>query len=308
MTERIVFMGSPDFAAQCLFTLIKAQKNIVAVYTQPPKPKNRGQKLIKTPVHTLAEEHGIPVFTPVNFKHIDDINIFRQHKMELAIVVAYGLLLPNTILTAPKYGCINIHASILPRWRGAAPIQRAIEAGDKQTGICFMKMNEGLDTGDVYFRETVDITLEDTAVTLHNKLLNVANNLLLQHINSLTQGKIVAKPQGEEGITYAKKITKHECIVTNPTLFSKNDLYNKIRAFSPFPGIKVPFFNDHIKILVAKNYDENDTLQNMWNFWWRTKHKILLKTKDSYLEILELQKPGGKPQKAVEFLNGIKIV
>ena len=231
---RLIFMGTPDFAVPALKALIADGRDVVAVYTQPPRPAGRGKKLMKSPVHLVAEEAGIPVETPVDFKAQPEIDRFAAYRPKLAVVAAYGLILPQALLGVPDHGCLNIHASLLPRWRGAAPIHRAIEAGDKETGVGLMQMEAGLDTGPVFAESRMVITNSDTTGTLHDSLAESGAQLLLDHIDAIAGGAITATPQGSAGITYAHKITKEEALID----WSKpaEDIGRHVRAMNPFPG------------------------------------------------------------------------
>ncbi|MEM8650482.1 MAG: methionyl-tRNA formyltransferase [Pseudomonadota bacterium] len=235
MVLRIVFMGTPDFSVPSLVELVGHGHEVVAVYTQPPRPAGRrGLELKKSPVHEKAEAFGIPVFTPTSFKDEGSQSKFSSHDADVAIVIAYGLLLPAAILNAPKLGCYNGHASLLPRWRGAAPIQRAIMAGDRQTGVNIMKMDEGLDTGDVALGEIVPIGEDMTAGELHDALAGLTADLMIRAASALERNSLALTPQPEEGVCYAKKISKEETRI-NWSL-PADQVHNHIRGLSPFPG------------------------------------------------------------------------
>lgn len=231
---RIIFMGTPDFAVQTLSEIVKAGHQVVAVYTQPPRPAGRGKELRKSPVHVAAEGFGIDVFTPKNFKEATDREAFAAHNADVGVVVAYGLLLPKPILDAPAKGCLNLHGSLLPRWRGAAPIQRAIMAGDAETGVMVMQMDEGLDTGQVALTEKITISDNMTAGELHDDMMSVGATLMVQALASLNDDKLTFSAQAEDGATYAKKIDKAEAHIdwTQPAAA----VHNAIRGLSPFPG------------------------------------------------------------------------
>lgn len=227
-------MGTPEFSALSLKKIVEQGHEVVAVYSQPPRRSGRGKNLQKSAVHLAAEEFNIEVFTPKNFKDKKDVEVFIAHKADVAIVVAYGLLLPKIILSAPKFGCLNLHGSLLPRWRGAAPIQRAIMAGDKKTGVMLMQMDEGLDTGEVALTQEILIKENMTFLDLHDEMKEVGADLLLKGLDDLEQGNLRFIEQAKEGVTYAKKIEKSEAKID----FSKNakDVLNHIHALSPFPG------------------------------------------------------------------------
>ncbi|MEM6780443.1 MAG: methionyl-tRNA formyltransferase [Pseudomonadota bacterium] len=231
----IVFMGTPDFAATALQALIDSPHNIIAVYSQPPRPKGRGQSVQKSAVHELADAHDIPIFTPKNFKSEEAVQQFENLKADVGVVAAYGLILPQVILDAPTHGCLNIHGSLLPRWRGAAPIQRAIEAGDTQSGITIMQMNAGLDTGPMIMEESVAITDQTTAQTLHDDLAEVGGRLIVKTLNILAdKNALCHTPQDDSKATYAHMLKKEEGQID----WSKTaeDVNRKIRALTPWPG------------------------------------------------------------------------
>lgn len=253
---RIIFMGSPDFAVPSLQGLIGSGHEIAAVYSQPPRPKGRGQKLTPTPIHQLAEEHGLPVFTPTSLKTPEAQEQFKALQADVAVVVAYGLILPPAILDGTRLGCINIHPSALPRWRGAAPIQRSIMAGDNITEICIMQMDEGLDTGDVLLRKSYPIAEGTTAGELHDQLAEAAPALLLQALEQLENGTATATPQPSAGVAYAEKISKEEALLdcTQPA----KEVYHKILGLSPFPGAWIEYEGERLKILNASLTDKND--------------------------------------------------
>jgi len=231
---KIIFMGTPEFSVPALASLMAAGHDIVAVYSQPPRKSGRGMTEHLTPVHQYAQDNGLTVLTPQNFKQAAAIEAFSDHGADVAVVVAYGLILPGEILAAPRYGCLNIHASLLPRWRGAAPIQRAIMAGDPHSGVTIMQMDEGLDTGAMLMTQKIAITSETTAGTLHDELSRIGGNLIVKTLDQLIKGDLAATPQGNDGITYAKKITKSEGrIIWNK---SAEEIDRQIRGLTPWPG------------------------------------------------------------------------
>jgi methionyl-tRNA formyltransferase len=254
MSLRIAFMGTPDFAAQALSALIAAGHEIVCVYSQPPRPANRGKQVAKSPVQLLAEAHGLIVRTPVKLLDATEQQAFADLPLDVAVVAAYGLILPQAILDAPRFGCLNIHASLLPRWRGAAPIHRAIMAGDAQTGVCIMQMEAGLDTGPVLRREALPIADDDTTPSLHDKLAAMGGRMIVQALAQLGTLQPVAQPA--EGISYAHKINKAEARLD----FSKSaaELERYIRALSPFPGAYIEVGGERIKILRADVIPSSD--------------------------------------------------
>ncbi len=231
---RLAFMGSPDFAVPALAALIEAGHDIACVYTQPPRPAGRGKKLTPTPVHAFAEGKGLEVRHPESLKSQEEKDAFAALNLDVAVVVAYGLILPKAVLNAPKLGCINIHGSLLPRWRGAAPMQRAIMAGDDVTGVQSMQMEAGLDTGPVYLTATTPITRDDTAGTLHDRLAALGAEQIVLTLDALARGHLESRPQSDLGITYAHKLGPDDTRIdwTKPG----NEVDWQIRGLSPFPG------------------------------------------------------------------------
>jgi len=246
-------MGTPDFAAIPLQGLIGEGYDIAAIYTRPPQKAGRGMALQLSPVHQLAQANKIAVETPTSLKATDAAQRLATYEPDLAIVVAYGMLLPATILQTPRLGCWNIHASLLPRWRGAAPIQRAVMAGDTETGVCIMQMDEGLDTGPVLRHATCRIADSDNAQKLHDKLAVLGSETLLQALAELTAGTLTradAVPQNEQGMSYAAKIDKSEAAIDWTQ--SAQQIYNQVRGLSPFPGAWFSHQNTRIKLLEAE--------------------------------------------------------
>jgi len=231
---RVIFMGTPEIAVPTLSEIIGRGHDVVAVYSQPPRPAGRGKKERKSPVHELAESFGLEVRTPLNFKDEADIEAFEGLDADVAVVVAYGLLLPKRVLDAPEKGCLNLHGSLLPRWRGAAPIQRAIMAGDKQTGLMVMQMDEGLDTGDVGLIDEIPISENMTAGELHDQMMIRGADLMGRALPALERDSLHFIPQAKEGVTYARKIDKAEARIDWSQ--SAQDIHNKVRGLSPFPG------------------------------------------------------------------------
>lgn len=227
-------MGTPDFAVPTLSAICDAGHELVVVYTQPPRPAGRGKKERKSPVHMFCEDRGLTVFTPVNFKNEADRAAFADHGADVAVVVAYGLLLPQPVLEAPHHGCLNLHGSKLPRWRGAAPIQRAVMAGDKETAAAVMRMEEGLDTGPVCAENRIAIGENMTAGELHDEMATVGAALVVKTLEVVRQGRMTCRAQPDEGVLYAKKIEKSETRIDWSK--SAQDVHNHIRGLSPWPG------------------------------------------------------------------------
>ena len=234
MTLRVVFMGTPDFAVPTLSEILGQGHEVVAVYTRAPAAAGRGMELKPSPVHRLAERFGLPVLTPKTLRTEEAAQTFRAHEADVAVVVAYGMILPKAILDAPALACLNVHASLLPRWRGAAPIQRAIMAGDRETGVAVMRMEEGLDTGPVAIVERVAITPDMTAGDLHDRLMGLGADLMVRSLAALSRGGLSFTPQPTEGVTYAHKLTNEDSRIDWARAAS--DVHNQVRGLSPFPG------------------------------------------------------------------------
>jgi methionyl-tRNA formyltransferase len=234
MSLRVIFMGTPDFAVPTLSEIVGQGHEVVAVYTRAPAAAGRGMELKLSPVHRMAERFGLPVFTPKTLRTEEAAGTFRDHEADVAVVVAYGMILPLPILEAPALACLNLHASLLPRWRGAAPIQRAIMAGDAETGVAVMKMEEGLDTGPVAMIERVAITPDMNAGDLHDRLMGLGADLMVRALAALSRGGLKFTPQPEEGVTYANKLTNEDSRLdwAKPA----SEVHNHIRGLSPFPG------------------------------------------------------------------------
>lgn len=247
---KIIYMGTPDFSVGALEALIAAGHDIVAVYTQPPRPAGRGQQERVTAVHACARQYDIPVYHPLNLKDPADQQAFAALGADIAVVAAYGLILPKVILDAPRLGCLNIHASLLPRWRGAAPIQRAIEAGDTETGVTIMQMDVGLDTGDMLLKENLAITNTTTASSLHDDLAALGARMIVDAIALADVGKLQPEQQPEDGVTYAHKIDKAEGAID--WSLPAADLERRMRALSPFPGMFTEREGKRLKVLRAE--------------------------------------------------------
>jgi len=296
-------MGTPDFAVPSLKS-IASNYNVISVFSQPARPSGRGMKVNDSPVARAAKNLNIEVLTPTSLKNDDIFFRFKEFKPDIVVVVAYGLILPERYLNVPKYGCINGHASLLPRWRGAAPIQRAIEAGDRKTGSCIMLMEKGMDTGPIILSKTININKSDNAQIIHDKLSNVTAEIFINAIKDYTEGKIHPKVQKEIGIKYANKIEKTEAEINWD--LDANAICNKIRAFDPFPGAFTFLDTEIIKVISAtpQNYSHDRIPGTIID----VQKKILVAcAHNSVLEINLLQKPGKKVINASEFLNGTKL-
>ena len=305
MSLRLAFMGTPEFSVPVLEALHQAGHEIVAVYSQPPRPAGRrGLELTPTPVASAAEKLGIEVLTPKSLKDRQEQERFSSFKLDAAIVVAYGLLLPKAILDAPRFGCFNGHASLLPRWRGAAPIQRAIMAGDKKTGMMIMKMDEGLDTGPIALSKSIDIAPDMTAGELYDELEQIAAPLMVEAMEKLEQGDLTLTPQKSEGETYAKKITKDETRID----WSKpaKELQKRICGLSPFPGswceMEISGKRERVKLLKAKL-----VVGSSLGAGHIDPKTLTIHCGKGCLQITRLQKAGGKAMDAETFLHGFHV-
>ncbi|SDD32413.1 methionyl-tRNA formyltransferase [Kordiimonas lacus] len=246
---RIAFMGTPDFALPTLKALAASSHDVVAVYSQPPAPAGRGKKERPSPVHAWAESQSIPVYTPKSMRDAAAQAEFAALDLDVAVVVAYGQILPQAVLDAPKHGCVNVHASLLPRWRGAAPIHRAVMAGDTQTGVCIMQMEAGLDTGPVLMRAETDIAPTDTTLSLHDRLSAMGGALIVEAVEGLVASSLKAEPQADEGVTYAHKIDKAEAKVDWSADASAVD--RLVRGLFPFPGAWTLVDGERLKLLAG---------------------------------------------------------
>ncbi|WP_434777039.1 methionyl-tRNA formyltransferase [Neisseria sp. Ec49-e6-T10] len=294
----IIFAGTPDFAAEALRALVSNHFNVVLVLTQPDRPKGRGLKLQPSAVKVVAEQLNIPVAQPETLKSAEVQAMLASFQAGIMVVAAYGLILPESVLTLPRLGCLNIHASLLPRWRGAAPIQRAIEAGDKQTGVGIMQMDKGLDTGAVLFELTTPIFEYDTAQTLHDRLAILGGEAIVETLSHLPQYPAVA--QSEDGITYAQKLTKNEAQINwqeDAEIISR-----KIRAFNPVPGAWT-FLNDRILKIWMSSASANQ-IGNPGEIVDVLSDHIMVGTGKGVICISELQLQGGKKLSVKQFLQG----
>jgi len=300
---RIIFMGSPDFSVPVLSALIDAGHEIAAVYSQPPRPAGRGQNERPCPVHAFALKHGLDVRTPASFKSPEAIEPFQALGADVAVVVAYGLILPKAILDAPKLGCVNVHASLLPRWRGAAPIHRAILAGDEVSGVCIMQMDVGLDTGPVLLRKETPITSDTTATDLHDRLAELGAELVIPALAGLSDGTLEATAQPDSGITYAKKLEKSEGLLDWRQ--SASDLERKVRAFNPWPGVWFERNGERIKVLSATIESVSGDERNPGKV---LDDELLISCGRDALRPTCLQRPGKKQLDLTDFLRGYAIV
>ncbi|AHG76693.1 methionyl-tRNA formyltransferase [Mannheimia varigena] len=300
----IIFAGTPDFAAQHLQALLNSEHNVIAVYTQPDKPAGRGKKLQASPVKQLAEAHNIPVFQPKSLRNEDAQAELKTLNADVMVVVAYGLILPEVVLNAPKYGCLNVHGSLLPRWRGAAPIQRSIWAGDTETGVTIMQMDIGLDTGDMLHKVTTPIEPNETSTSLYAKLAELAPPALLEVLNGLENQTFKAQKQDESQSNYAEKLSKEEAKLD--WNLSAIQLERNIRAFNPWPisflTLEVEGIEQSIKVYQATVLPhQNKPTGTILSV---DKTGIQIATQEGVLNITQLQPAGKKPMLVQDFLNG----
>jgi methionyl-tRNA formyltransferase len=298
----LVFAGTPEFSVPALEALIAAGHRIVAVYTQPDRPAGRGRKLAMSPVKECALAHALKVLQPATLKTEGETNALRTLAPDAMIVIAYGLILPQAILDIPKHGCINVHASLLPRWRGAAPIQRAIEAGDAVTGVTIMQMEAGLDTGPMLATAETAITADDTGASLHDRLSTMGAQLLVDTLARLERGAVTAQPQDAVHATYASKLNKDEARID----WSANaaTLARRIRAFNPWPVAHTTLDGKPLRLWLATANDANTSSQPPGTVLAATADGIRVQCGRGVLSITQLQPEGGKPLDVRAFLNG----
>ena len=301
---RIVFAGTPDFAALTLTALINANHDVVGVYTQPDRKTGRGQKLTPPPVKVIAQENNIPVKQPISFKNEKDYEELKSMNADLMIVVAYGMLLPQRVLDLPRLACLNIHASLLPRWRGAAPIQRAIEAGDSETGVCIMQMEAGLDTGPVLSEKRIPILANDTAASLHDKLAELGSLAILETLENLEHQLKNAITQNHELACYAHKMIKSEATIdwTKTAI----DIQRKIRAFNPWPICQSFHSGQRYRIWYAEVLQQSHN-QAPGTIIKLDKTGIQVACAEHVLNILTIQREGSKPLAIHDFINSTRL-
>lgn len=300
MSLRILFAGTPEFAVSTLQALIDSEHEVVAVYTQPDRPAGRGRKVAKSPVKELAEQHLLTVLQPNTMRDAEQQRIMDELEPDVMIVVAYGLLLPPDILSAPKYGCLNVHASLLPRWRGAAPIQYAILHGDKKTGVTIMQMDQGLDTGDMLLVRECDIKPDDSSADLHDRLATMGADALLETLQLVESHQLKPVAQEDAHTTYARKIQKIDAQIHWQK--TSEIIINQIRAFNPWPVAFAHFDDQPLRIWQAKllSIKSNETPGTLIAF---DKEGIDIATENGAIRVLELQLPGGKRLQASDFIN-----
>lgn len=300
MSLKIIFAGTPEFAVPTLETLILSSHRVIAVYAQPDRPAGRGRKVSESPIKIIAKQYGIPVRQPASLREPLAQKELMAMKLDVMVVVAYGLLLPKAVLATPRFGCLNVHASLLPRWRGAAPIQRAILAGDCKTGVSIMQMDAGLDTGDVLAKQSYVIEAKDTSADLHDRLSQLGADLLIEILNTLEAGSIVAEKQDSSKATYAPKIQKKETELNWHK--SAGELARCVRAFNATPVAFTYFNGQPIRIWEAEALDEKAVLAPA-TLIHANKNVLDIATGEGILRVHKLQLPGKRVHSANDFIN-----
>ncbi|WP_084205769.1 methionyl-tRNA formyltransferase [Thiomicrorhabdus chilensis] len=307
---KVIFAGTPEFSVAPLQALLDSNHDVIAIYTQPDRPAGRGRKLTASPVKQLALQHDIPVYQPNSLRDAEAQTALAELNADIMIVVAYGLILPKAVLEMPKYGCLNIHASLLPRWRGAAPIQRAIEAGDAETGVTIMQMDVGLDTGDMLYKMSTPIAAEDNAQSLHDRLSQMGSKALMETLAQLQAGQLTPEKQDETRVTYAEKLNKAEAEIdwTQPG----ETVLRKIQAFNPWPMAFTRFQEQPLRVLQARIAD--DTAQKEANSKPAglvidvDKNGILITTGSRPIWLTQVQPAGKKPMAAYDFAQSRQLL
>ncbi|WP_299693857.1 methionyl-tRNA formyltransferase [uncultured Vibrio sp.] len=297
---RIVFAGTPDFAARHLAALLSSEHEVIAVYTQPDRPAGRGKKLTASPVKNIALENNIPVYQPENFKSDEAKQQLAELNADIMVVVAYGLLLPQVVLDTPRLGCINVHGSILPRWRGAAPIQRSIWAGDKETGVTIMQMDIGLDTGDMLSIATLPIEATDTSASMYEKLAGLGPDALVDCLANIASGKAIAEKQNDELANYAKKLSKEEARINWSD--DATHIERCVRAFNPWPMSHFEAAENSIKVWQSRVADQTSD-KPAGTILQADKTGIYIATGQGVLVLEQLQVPGKKAMSVQDILN-----
>lgn len=302
---RLVFMGTPDFAVPVLAALLEAGHEIILVYSQPPRPTGRGQKSRPSPIQTYAENHGLSVRTPIDLELIEEQAKFSKLDVDVGIVVAYGLKLPASVFNAPRFGCLNVHASLLPRWRGAAPIQRAILAGDSVTGVSIMKIEEGLDTGQVYSKEKIKISDRMNSQSLHDVLAKKGAGLMVEVLKNLEAGILSPKSQKKDGVTYAGKLRSDEGKIDWSR--SAEDLERQVRALNPWPGVWFEFGVHRLKVIAVEVDSDVKEVDAFVVPGTLIDNSLGVACGSGVLRLSKLCRAGKKVQNAEAFLRGFPI-
>lgn len=298
---KIVFAGTPEFGLPCLNTIYNSRHNLEAVYTQPDRPAGRGQSTRESPIKAWAKEKGIPIFQPTNFKNKEDIDKLIDLKPDVMVVIAYGIILPKEVLSIPQFGCINVHASILPKWRGAAPIQYALLHGEKQSGVSIMQMDKGMDTGDILNIAKCDIDVNETAGSLHDKLAELSPTPLMQVLDDICNDALNPIKQEAAKATYTKKITKESARINWQQ--GAKSILQLIRAYNPWPIAYTEINNTTVRILEADIVNASDSTMAK-QIISITREGVLVGTEDLSLLIKKIQLPGKKALTINEFING----
>jgi len=298
---KIIFAGTPPFAAVALEALLQSSHEVIAVYTQPDRPSGRGLKITESAVKQVARQHGLPIFQPASLKNEAEQQALQNLNADVMVVAAYGMLLPSAVLHLPRLGCVNIHPSLLPRWRGAAPIQRTIFAGDTETGVTIMQMDEGLDTGPVLLQQSCSVAADDTSQTLHDKLAQQGAKALLETLHLLETEKIKPVPQDHALTTYANKISKEEALIDwlQPAI----ELEHEVRAFNPWPVAYTSWQGENLRIWMAKALPNTSKTTEPRMLLHAGSDGIDVATGNGILRLLKLQLPGGKILSAADFYN-----
>lgn len=300
MALKIIFCGTPEFSVSSLQALMNSPHAVLAVYTPPDRPAGRGQKLMPSPVKALALKNGLPILQPKTLRDSEVQKTLGDFKPDVMVVVAYGLILPPEVLVIPRLGCVNVHASLLPRWRGAAPIQRAILAGDSMTGVTIMQMDKGLDTGDMLLKRPCEILPKDTSETLHDRLSALGARALTEALSLMEKSALIPEKQNEADACYAEKIHKQEAKINWKG--SSQKIYNTIRAFNPWPVAFTDFKGQALRIWLAEIRNEKADAEP-GTLLSADKLGLEIATSDGILRVLEVQMPGGKRMVAQDFIN-----
>jgi methionyl-tRNA formyltransferase len=305
-TLNIAFAGTPQFAVAALEALLSSRHRVVGVLTQPDRPAGRGQQLRASPVKLLAARHGLPVAQPQTLKTAEGREPLRQWSADLLVVVAYGLILPAAALELPRLGCVNIHGSLLPRWRGAAPIQRALLAGDSETGVSIMQLDAGLDTGPVYLERRLPIGLHDTAGDLHDALAGLGAAALLEALDGIAAGTLAAAPQSEQGATYAPKVEKSEARIDWHA--SATHIDRQVRAFNPWPIAETRFAGEALRVLRASVAEPAGSAAPAGTVLGIADDGLRVACGEGILAVRDLQRAGKRPVAARDFANAVRLV
>ncbi|MBL6931876.1 MAG: methionyl-tRNA formyltransferase [Rhodospirillales bacterium] len=296
---KLIFMGSPVFSVAALQALLDAGHQVIRVYAQPPRPAGRGQKERPCPVHAFALEKGLEVRTPKTFRNADEQQAFGDMNADACVVAAYGLILPKQVLDSPRLGCLNIHASLLPRWRGAAPIQRAIISGDDKSGVTIMQMDEGLDTGDMLLKEETPISAQTTASDLHDRLSSIGARLIVRALKELDGGTLTGVPQSDDGVTYAAKLDRNEGQLD--WTLSAHELERRVRGLNPWPGVWFEHAGQRIKVLEATHSDLTGQAGSVLD------DQLSVACAKGALKLTRVQKQGKGPMAVEDFLRGFEL-